>query len=271
MLSIFALRYQLVSSLKVGSLRNSSIEKHARLTLSLSLPPQPIILYFQLQTGKSGIEALDVYDRLCMHESDTPQPLRLRTQSIPSLQQHAQHKEVRRISSALPQATRRPAVHSNEWLIHTQELMRSLRLNRQRKVQLTRKTSRLESHHSSSSEEWYAELRKVPESVNGEAQPVSETCLAEQPPEPEPVGAPPLNLEQVVRKGVSDAVLGDSLIVDKPPIAAAKQELATLDVEVEIIDPKDRARLQEMLVDESPLPRTAIATPTRTCPNCTIL
>ena len=88
---------------------------------------------------------------------------------------HLKH-DARRINSLLPQK-RQAIVHSSHWIKRTQALLKSLRLESEAttddietiysdlnaKRKLSRVSSRLTSHHSSSSEEWYNELKDLPE------------------------------------------------------------------------------------------------------------
>lgn len=106
-------------------------------------------------------------------------PLRARTSSNPSMMNKPPvgsfHK--RRINSLLPH---QPIVHSPEWLKKAHAILYGQDSDDENdpvssttsgsikpkipKRKLSRVSSRLTSHHSSSSEEWYSELPDVPES-----------------------------------------------------------------------------------------------------------
>ena len=127
----------------------------------------------QKENGSNDLETSDVV------ESDV---LRFRTNSNPSVFRPHLKTEARRINSLLPQETDRlPKFHSSsQWLTRTQQLLRSLRLREEHesgnlpdqvtkrqhhKHRLTRLSSRLTSHHSSSDEEWYSDLQVLPDAA----------------------------------------------------------------------------------------------------------
>lgn len=83
-------------------------------------------------------------------------PFRVRTQSIPSFSKSNDHKPARRSTSAFTSIPK--PIHSNEWYLKTQELFRALRY-------ADKSSSRLTSHHSSSSEEWYSEFQNIASEV----------------------------------------------------------------------------------------------------------
>ena len=124
-------------------------------------------MYFKLVTsGKRPSHAFKAcYDRACsVHDNYVAiEALRHRANSNPSLSRQATHEEVRRISSSIPQQARSPVHSSPDWLTRTQQLLRSMRINNssQSHAPLKRLSSRLTSHHSSSSEEWYTEMKKT--------------------------------------------------------------------------------------------------------------
>ncbi|XP_053213637.1 inositol polyphosphate-5-phosphatase A-like [Panonychus citri] len=86
--------------------------------------------------------------------SDRSKP-RLRTFSIPSISRPIKsHPKARRTASAVSGC--KPIYHNQDWYTRTQELFRSFR---ESTYNLTKaSSSRLTSHHSSSSEEWYSDL-----------------------------------------------------------------------------------------------------------------
>ena len=101
-------------------------------------------------------------DDMLIRTMHAPHPYRVRTRS---LQSHAKisnaddfvsHLPARRTTSALTSSTK-PIIRNNDWYNKTQELFRSLHYSNSSK--LSSKSSRLTSHHSSSSEEWYLEFQ----------------------------------------------------------------------------------------------------------------
>ena len=108
-------------------------------------------------------------------DDDVPEhePLRCRTNSSPCIPRSQHKSAARRVRSLLPDDL---TTHSRspQWLQATQALLRSLRLRdgerrdgsstqAEPKQRVTRLSSRLTSHHSSSSEEWYSELQLLTE------------------------------------------------------------------------------------------------------------
>jgi hypothetical protein len=88
---------------------------------------------------------------------------RVRTHSIPSLSYKMKHSPARRATSA--STATNLAIHSNEWYLKTQELFRALRFSDQSQNKQSKHSSRLTSHHSSSSEEWYSEFNNIETSI----------------------------------------------------------------------------------------------------------
>ncbi|XP_025016731.1 type I inositol 1,4,5-trisphosphate 5-phosphatase isoform X1 [Tetranychus urticae] len=127
---------------------------------------KPISLWFKLVSSagkwRSGFALLPKRKRDdslhdCDYEnnnSDRSKP-RLRTFSIPSISRPIKsHPKARRTASAVSSC--KPIYHNQDWYHKTQELFR---LFRESTCNLTKaSSSRLTSHHSSSSEEWYSDL-----------------------------------------------------------------------------------------------------------------
>jgi hypothetical protein len=91
---------------------------------------------------------------------------RVRTLSIPSLSYKMKHSPARRATSAFTATN--PTIHSNEWYLKTQELFRALRFSDKDQNKQSKHSSRLTSHHSSSSEEWYSEFNNIETSIKAE-------------------------------------------------------------------------------------------------------
>ena len=138
----------------------------------MSLYRQPITLFFHLKSGKNTLTCQEIFDEKHREEQDIfveidKDLLRSRTNSSPQFRPHLK-ADARRINSLVPEKIERPRVHSSQWLTRTQELLRRLRLKeeqsqaphvkRHHKHRLIRNSSRLTSHHSSSDEDWYADL-----------------------------------------------------------------------------------------------------------------
>lgn len=101
---------------------------------------------------------------------------RVRTLSIPSLSYKMNHSPARRATSAFTATN--PTIHSNEWYLKTQELFRTLRFSDFDQNRLSsRRSSRLTSHHSSSSEEWYSEFNNIETSIKVESNLLDVTLL----------------------------------------------------------------------------------------------
>lgn len=107
-----------------------------------------------------------------MEEHAVPEcePLRSRTNSNPSMRPQSK-SNARRVLSLLSDESKTDS-RSPQWLQATQALLRSLRLREgltggtdepEPKQRVTRLSSRLTSHHSSSSEEWYSEMQLLSE------------------------------------------------------------------------------------------------------------
>lgn len=120
------------------------------------------------------------------HAEPDSEPLRCRTSSNPSIVRPLSKFNARRVRSLLPAETKTDT-RSTQWLQATQALLRSLRLRESDRIQepgssdqpepkqrVTRSSSRLTSHHSSSSEEWYSELQLLSEQPD---QPDEESSL----------------------------------------------------------------------------------------------
>lgn len=81
---------------------------------------------------------------------------RIRTYSIPAMKRPHFSLKNRRTSSSTRHKSN-TVFHNQDWYDKTQELFRSMRLCQK----VSDRSSRLTSHHSSSSEEWYADLSSV--------------------------------------------------------------------------------------------------------------
>lgn len=158
------------------------------------------MLHFQLKSGKDPLTLEERFDQKQKENNDealdddeefSQENLRFRTNSIPSVFRPHLKTEARRLKSLLPQKSERPKVHSSQWLTRTQQLLRTLRLreeheegnipsgNRHHKHRLTRLSSRLTSHHSSSDEEWYSDLQLIPDSIENTAAESSEGTVVD--------------------------------------------------------------------------------------------
>lgn len=117
---------------------------------------QPILLWFKLIAHKGKRKSLLLFSR-----KDSSEQMhvdfysRKRTLSIPSMRKPHLSLKARRISSH--RCVTNPVFHNQEWYEKTQELFRSMRSCQK----VSDQSSRFTSHHSSSSEEWYADLSSV--------------------------------------------------------------------------------------------------------------